>query len=67
MGYKIKLIRERLGMSQVQLSERSGVSRTTIWALENGNESVTTTRTLKKLADAMNVAMEDLITDDRTA
>lgn len=68
MGYKIKEIRERIGMTQMQLSKKSGVSRTTIWALENGGESITTTKTLKKIADAMNVAVDELFnTDTRTA
>lgn len=68
MGYKIKEIRERIGMTQMQLSKKSGVSRTTIWALENGSESITTTKTLKKIADAMNVAVDELFnTDTRTA
>ena len=67
MGYRIKIIREQLGMSQVQLSEKSGVSRATIWALESGGDHVTTTKTLHKLADAMNVPVDELFTDDRTA
>lgn len=60
MGYKIRELRERLKMTQVELSIKSGVSRTTIYNLENGVESVTTTRTLNKLANALGVNVEDL-------
>lgn len=60
MGYKIREIREKNQMTQVELSEKSGVSRTTISNLENGVESVTTTKTLQKLATALGVNVEDL-------
>ena len=60
MGYKIREMRERLNMTQVELSIKSGVSRTTISNLENGVESVTTTKTLHKLANALGVNVEDL-------
>ncbi len=60
MGYKIREVREQLNMTQVELAIKSGVSRTTISNLENGVESVTTTRTLNKLANALGVNVEDL-------
>lgn len=60
MGYKIREMRERKNMTQVELATRSGVSRTTISNLENGVESVTTTKTLSKLAQALGVNVEEL-------
>lgn len=60
MGYKIREMREKKQMTQVELSEKSGVSRTTIWNLENGAETVTTTNTLSKLAAALGVKVEEL-------
>ena len=39
MGYKIKEIREAKKMTQEELAEKSGVSRGTISALENGYAS----------------------------
>ena len=60
MGYRIKEVREEHGMSQTQLAEISGVSRATIWALETGKEKVTTTKTLNKLANALNVTVDEL-------
>ena len=60
IGLRIKQRREELGMTQEELSKASGVSRTTIWALENGTEHSTTTKTLRKLADALSVTIEQL-------
>ncbi len=53
MGYRIKDLREEKGMTQEDLSEKSGVSRGTISALENGIERTTTTKTLLKIAKAL--------------
>lgn len=59
MGYKIKEVRESLCMTQEELAEKSGVSRGTISALENGNP-ITTSKTLVKLAKAMNVSIDQI-------
>ena len=58
MGYKIKDIRESLGMTQEELAEKSGVSRTIISGLENGTERATTTKTLLKLASALETTVD---------
>lgn len=60
MGYKIRELREREGLTQEQLSRRSGVSRATIWGLESGSDKVTTTKTLNKLAIALGVEVDEL-------
>lgn len=60
MGYKIKEVREARGMTQEELSEKSGVSRGTISALENGTERTTTTKTLVKIANALEIAVESI-------
>lgn len=60
MGYKIREIRERRGITQVELAEKSGVSRTTIYGLESGEEKITTTKTLNKLANALGVSVEEI-------
>lgn len=60
MGYKIKDLREALNMTQEELSEQSGVSRGTICALEKGEERTTTTKTLLKLAKALNTTVDQL-------
>ena len=60
MKYKIREIRERVGITQEELSAKSGVSRATIWALECGENKVTTTKTLLNIATALGVQMDDL-------
>lgn len=60
MGYKIKERREELHMTQEELVERSGISRGTISALENDAEYITTTKTLCKIAVALNTTVDQL-------
>jgi len=61
IGYKIKEVRESLKMTQEELAEKSGVSRGTISALENGTAHVTTCKTLVSLAEALNTKVDDLL------
>lgn len=61
MGYRIKEIRERQNMTQDELSSRSGISRGTISALENGSSRSTTTKTLMCIANALGVSIEDIL------
>ena len=60
MGYKIKEVREAKKMTQEELSEKSGVSRGTISALENGTVRATTTKTLVKIAYALGVSVDQI-------
>lgn len=60
MGYRIKDVREGLKMTQEELAQKSGVSRGTISALENGTMRTTTTRTLAKLAEALNTTVDKI-------
>lgn len=60
MGYKIKELREALRMTQAELAEKSGVSRGTISALENGVERTTTTKTLLKIALALDSSLDKI-------
>ena len=60
MGFKIKEKRLELGLSQEQLAEMSGVSRTIISGLESGKTTVTTTETLLRLSKAMNCRVKDI-------
>ncbi len=63
MGYKIKEIREAAGMTQQQLSERSGVARSIINGIETGRVKTTTTATLRKLAIALNKKVDEIFFD----
>lgn len=65
MAFRIKEIRESKGITQTELSEKSGITRTTIWKLETGAEEVTTSRTLAKIADALNVSIADLFLSEK--
>ncbi len=60
MGFRIKELRESCNMTQEELAERSGVSRGTISALESGEDKTTTTKTLLKLAKALNSTVDRL-------
>ena len=60
MGYKIKDIREAMGLTQEQLAEKSGVSRTIISGLENGTARATTTKTLLKIASALDTTVDQI-------
>ena len=58
MGSKIQELREAMKMTQEELAEKSGVSRGTISALENGIDRTTTSKTLVKLAQALDTTVD---------
>ena len=60
IGYKVKEMRESLHLTQEELSQKSGVSRGTISSIENGDTKTTTTKTLLKLAKAMNTSIDQI-------
>lgn len=60
MGFKIKELREKAGLSQAELSKESGVSQNLIARLESGSLTNTTTDTLFKIANALGVRVEQL-------
>lgn len=47
--------REKSGLTQEELAEKSGVSRGTICALEKDPQKPTSTKTIRKLADALKI------------
>lgn len=60
MGYKIKEVREKQGITQEELSNKSGVSRAIIASLENDDSTSTTTKTLSKIAQALGVPVSQI-------
>lgn len=64
MGYKIKERREELRMSQEELSQKSGVNRTTISALETGKSVQVLTGTLVALANALDTTIDKIFYPD---
>lgn len=65
MGFRIDVVRKGKNMSQADLSEKSGVSRTIISGLESGRIQVTTTDTLVRIAGALNCSIEDIFFIDK--
>ena len=58
---KIKRLREKLGLSQERVARLADVSNNTIINIEAGKQQNPTIETLKKIANALNVPIEDLI------
>ena len=60
MAFKIREARNEQNMSQEELAKRSGVSRATLSGLESGKITVTTTETLRRIANALGKKMSDI-------
>lgn len=60
VAYRIKELRKARGMTQEDLSASTGIARATIWKLETGADSITTTKTLAKIAEALDVTISEL-------
>ena len=60
MEYIGKKIREDKHITQTELSQKSGVSRSIICGLETGRTKETTTKTLYKIAETLNVGINEL-------
>ena len=63
LHYKVKEIRIKNGFTQEELSRKSGVSRAIISKLESNEEVVTSTDTLKRIANALNVSVSAIFLD----
>lgn len=64
--YKIRDLRERKKLSQMELANASGVSRSIISSLESGREVTTTTDTLSRLANALGVSVSGIFFEDES-
>ncbi len=60
MGYKLKEARDEKRLTQEELAKKSGVSRQTIVALENGTSEDVKISTLQKLAAALDMTVQDI-------
>ncbi len=63
MGYRIKELRKSKNMTQEELAVKSGVSRTIISLLESDEDRITTTKTLCKIATALDTTVDSLFFD----
>lgn len=61
LAKKVKQFREKLGLSQEKLARLADVSNNTIINIEAGKQDNPTIDTLKKVAKALNVSVEELI------
>lgn len=61
MAYNILKIRKAKKMTQLELSEKSGVSRATISKLESGKEIEVKISTLEAISAALEVTWPELI------
>lgn len=57
----VKRLREKMGLSQEKLARLADVSNNTIINIEAGKQDNPTIETLKKIAKALNMPIEDLI------
>lgn len=60
MENRLREIREAKKLSQVELVEKSGVSRTVISQLENGTRTVITSETMLKISKALEEPLEEI-------
>ena len=60
MKFRLREVREEVGLTQGELAERAGVSRGTISLIEGGRISCVKTDTLVKLADALGKRVDAL-------
>jgi len=57
----VKRLREKAGLSQEKLARLADVSNNTIINIEAGKQDNPTIETLKKIAKALNISIEELI------
>ena len=61
LARKVKQLREKLGLSQEKLARLADVSNNTVINIEVGKQDNPTIDTLKKVAKALNISVEELI------
>ena len=64
LSTNIKKLRKELNLSQEQLAQRAGVTYSTLTKIEGGSIKNPTLETIKKIADAFNVCIDDLVGRD---
>ena len=62
MGNKIKTFREKAAITQEELARRAKLSRTYIIQLESGRSKKPSAESLYRIAQALNVKVEDFFT-----
>jgi methanogenic corrinoid protein MtbC1 len=62
LGYKIQTIRKNMNISQSTLSEKSGLARTFISAVEQGKQNVSL-GSLKSISDSLGISLSSMLQD----
>lgn len=61
LKFRIKELREHVGMNQTELAKCADVTRVTIWGLESGEWKDAKAETLMRIANALGCTIDDLI------
>jgi transcriptional regulator with XRE-family HTH domain len=67
LGVNVRALRERIGWSQAELSRRSGVPQSAINDLESGKQKELRSDNLKRVAEALEVSVDALLTGEVVA
>jgi transcriptional regulator with XRE-family HTH domain len=60
IGGRLKNFRQKLGLSQLELSQKSNISQASIARIEAHQQKNLRTKTIEKLADALGISLSDL-------
>ncbi|MEW6586158.1 MAG: XRE family transcriptional regulator [Nitrospirota bacterium] len=61
LGRRLKYYREQIGLSQIDLSEKSGISQASIARIESGKQKNLKRETMKKLADGLGISLTQMM------
>ena len=61
LGKRLKYYREQIGLSQIDLSEKSGISQASIARIESGKQKNLKRETMKRLADGLGISLTQLM------
>jgi transcriptional regulator with XRE-family HTH domain len=61
LGKRLKHYREKIGLSQIDLSGKSGISQASIARIESGKQKNLKRETMKRLADGLGISLTQLM------
>src|SRR5208282_6212071 len=61
LGQRLKYYREQIGLSQIDLSEKSTISQASIARIESGRQKNLKRETMKRLADGLGISLTQLM------
>jgi len=61
LGKRLKYYREQIGLSQIDLSEKSGISQASIARIESGRQKNLKRETMNKLAEGLGISLTELM------